>query len=113
MSCENGHLETTKWLTTLCNDYSIEEEDSKIKSWKIKNAIIDLLEKGEYEKVLEKQNITPISTEEVCGICLSKEEDIQIKTNCGHIFCASCILLYKYERQSNTCPYCKQKLGFV
>jgi len=68
-------------LTTLCDDYYVEEKDK------------------EFNKVLEKLNIAPIVTEEVCGICLSEEADIQIKTICGYIFYAPCILLHKYEQK--------------
>lgn len=32
-SCSNGHINVTKWLTEICDDYQIEKGNGKIKGY--------------------------------------------------------------------------------
>jgi hypothetical protein len=47
-----------------------------------------------------------------CTICFDKFEKnvIVLKTNCDHIFHIDCI--YKWNKQKNSCPICRNKLTF-
>lgn len=44
---------------------------------------------------------------EDCSICLEKIE-IAHKTECGHIFCKSCI--EEWYKRNSTCPLCRKKI---
>jgi len=44
-ACKWKRIELVKWLVNLCDDYHIEIEDGKIKSWKIHNNLQKLYDK--------------------------------------------------------------------
>ncbi len=61
-----------------------------------------LLEKVLKEKVLEEKE---------CGICFEVQtSDDLIATNCGHIFCRTCLQKWKDAKINLKCPMCREKL---
>ncbi|CAM9397612.1 unnamed protein product [Hapterophycus canaliculatus] len=48
-----------------------------------------------------------------CPICLSVEVETPVQTNCGHWFCATCILDYYDDvgRVRIRCPICRQEVS--
>jgi len=55
--------------------------------------------KGNWKKVVEK--------EEDCPICHEKLCDIQ--TECNHLFCEDCIT--SWFQKTSTCPMCREKIN--
>ncbi len=56
-------------------------------------------------------------TPQDCVICLD-EAKFAIETNCGHIYCANCILTYfgmsgQSPFNAQTCPYCRQRMTLL
>ena len=46
-----------------------------------------------------------------CGICFEKlPVDDLIATNCGHIFCRTCIKMWSDTKYNPKCPTCREKL---
>ena len=88
-SCEDGHLEVCKWLLSLNPDrYELTIIGDRIVNWNIKRIY-------PFQQLLEGKVI------EECPICYDQQSDLL--TNCGHMFCQSCINQY----QNSTCPCCR------
>lgn len=62
-----------------------------------------------FEKEEGTTNTSAPGTES-CPICSSVTEEV--RTNCGHGFCLSCIQTH-YQEQSHNCPYCRQLVTHV
>jgi hypothetical protein len=52
-ACSGGYLNIAQWLSSIYDNYYIEIEDNKIKSWKIINNLGDLYDKKEYDKIID------------------------------------------------------------
>ncbi len=100
-SCFNGHLNVAKWLYSLNpKRYFLQISDNdKIINYRV-------LEPCKLEKILKTdQNI---KFEENCMICIDTLS--QIKTNCGHMFCKSCLSKYMNDYNKLDCPGCRQQI---
>jgi len=96
-ACRNNCLSVAKWFVNL-NPYvyKLDIEDDIIIDFHVMHSILD--------KILhKKQNIVFV---EECGICL--ESISEIKINCGHSFCKSCLSKYLNEYSKTDCPYCRE-----
>ena len=109
-ACDNGNINIANWLTTICDDYYIEIEDGKIKSWKIKNSLQDLYENKEYNKIIEKLKIQKKDDIEIetCSICY--EDNSNFLTSCKHNFCMECFMMWYIGHNKKTCSYCMQNI---
>ena len=90
-SCCNGHLELAKWLYSINNNpdkYTLTIDNNKIIYWNIK-------------RIYPFQQLPEGKTIEDCPICYDQQSTLV--TNCGHMFCESCIDKYK----KSMCPICR------
>lgn len=47
--------------------------------------------------------------DENCAICLEKIRENNIRVlGCGHVFCSSCIQMWK--KRSGNCPFCRKNM---
>jgi hypothetical protein len=112
-SCEKGHINIASWLSTICDDYHIEIENNKIKSWKNKISLQDLYDNKEYDKIIDKLKIEkkddiPIET---CSICY--EDNSNFLTSCKHSFCVECFIMWYIGHNKKQCSYCMQNIDIV
>jgi RNAse (barnase) inhibitor barstar len=112
MGCYNGYIEVAKWLATLCEDYKIEVENNKIKSYKVVSIYNEIFEtsgmndlKKFFAKIKEKNK-------EMCIICKSEDENIMISLQCEitdkkyeHNYCLECFRGW-YKINKKTCLCC-------
>jgi hypothetical protein len=113
-SCLRGHIKVAQWLQTLCEDYHLIINGNKIVEYKIKNAIEDLIESEEYDKVIDKLGLKiGEDIDDICCICMDDTIIEPIKSKCGHSYCMECILDYKYVNKKEKCPYCMELLELM
>ena len=125
-SCENGHLNVAKWLYSLDNiDFTQniklvihlarQNERLEICQWLdfINMDIGTYIKNKEFTKIItflnikkEQHDLSDIG----CPICYDKTPDFTVKTNCGHIFCISCINTVK--NSNNNCPICRCNIKY-
>jgi hypothetical protein len=74
--------------------------------------LIDLLEKKEYIKIVEKLKIQrsdfSINNEKICSICYS--DNYNFLTSCKHTFCIECFMMWYIEHNKTKCSYCQQDI---
>jgi hypothetical protein len=108
----NIKIKFLQLLCTLCDDYSIVIKNNRIKSWKIKNGLIELLEKKEYDKIIEKLKIQRsdflVDKEKLCSICY--DNNYNFLTSCKHTFCIECFMMWYIEHDKPKCSYCQQNI---
>jgi hypothetical protein len=110
-SCTRGNLDVIEWLQTLCDDYYVVLVGDMVIEYKIKNTMVELIEKKEYDKIFGKLGIQmKEDIDDTCGICLDNKIVKPITTNCNHTFCADCILEWKYIYKKDKCPFCNGQL---
>ena len=51
-----------------------------------------------------------LNSENICLICANEYKDV-CKLRCGHKICLSCLI--NWFRQSNTCPFCREKINNI
>ena len=113
-SCSNGHTKIAQWLQTLCEDYHLIINENKIVEYKIKNAIEDLIESKEYDKIIDKLGLKiGEDIDDICCICMDDTIIEPLEGKCGHNYCMECILDYKYVNKKEKCPYCMESLELV
>ena len=61
--------------------------------------------KKESEKEKEKEKIRKA---EKCAICIDVVNKQYSKTNCGHVFCLTC--LHEHLKTNHTCPLCRKEI---
>jgi hypothetical protein len=95
-TCEYGNLVVAQWLCDLLpSKYHIEILNDRIINWYIKKIIIIDQTKNIHMNELTK-----------CPIC--DESDINVQTNCAHLYCLDCI--NKWYNKSSKCPMCRQQI---
>lgn len=51
-------------------------------------------------------HLTEIISEEECGVCLEKNNNVQLV--CGHSTCTDCMEKWFQENEDRSCPFCRQ-----
>ena len=124
-ACENGHIEVSRWLEELLPEkYSVgdtiytnnnwDSDDESDEPEELLNEDGDIITKFSYDyTILKSINITKIILEkdvpkqlEQCNICLDIQSNVY--TNCGHLYCKSCIL--RWLKTHDSCPCCRETL---
>jgi ankyrin repeat protein len=99
-ACVHCHLDVAQWLCSLDpKKYSLQISESGQIDYTI-------LELSRLDKILETG--TNINFDDVCMICIDTISEI--KTNCGHVFCKSCLSKYMNEYNKSDCPTCRQEI---
>ena len=102
---KNNFKELSKWFESICPYFEFITIDDRIISYKI-NTIFDLYTKFNDENIL-LNNIknSKKNSEDSCAIC--KYSDSEIKLECGHSYCNTCLALYLKDNAPQ-CAYCKK-----
>ena len=114
-ACKRNFVEIAQWLCTLCNDYHIVIDNSKIKKYLVKDknqVVLELIENNKYNDAITKLNIKSVSAENIneCMVCQDEPSEI-IKLPCRHTLCLYAIVKFNVinKKTINRCFYCRKE----
>lgn len=136
LACKYGHLHVAQWLLTINTNIDIckwadlnfinmcSYGHANVAQWLhsfISDNYVLIVENNEIMNYYKKRVIP--STNNIIELCVENTEDldcpicydkVEVQTNCGHNFCASCITEYYNKCKSNcACPCCRQLLTHI